>query len=200
MPTLSAVIEVQFGNSPGWLPAPPKKCPSFVHLNAAVSDEDIVLVFHTASLFNSAGTDGPCIALDDFLPESISAIPGGLVAQDGAIEIYPSCCCGFENWREWADLLSGTGSPWLGHDPSPIVEVTSEGFRVWPDGGLDAANKNIESSIFFARDQLISAISTVEGDLREFLIKTDKWCRNNFPGNATALMAAMSNLLAIQRS
>jgi hypothetical protein len=42
-----------------------------------------------------------------------------------------------ETWREWFGLLDGTlRFPGIGHDPTPWVETTAEGFVVWSDGGL----------------------------------------------------------------
>lgn len=59
---------------------------------------------------------------------------GGLRIADrrtGAV-VVPGCCGGLEDWRDWLEILAG-GSPWLGHDPSPKVEIDGDRARVWQD-------------------------------------------------------------------
>jgi hypothetical protein len=200
MPTLAAIIEFHPGDTPSWLPAVSSNPPTFVAITANPSDEDFVQVLHTASLFNAAGSGAPWVTLDGFTPENISAIPGGLVAKHGKTEIFPSCCCGLESWREWVDMLKGNSSPWLGHDPSPFVEPVAEGFRVWPDGGLGEQVPDIGTSVLFTREQLSTELSRIETDLAAFLNGFEKWCGTKYPINAAALVAAMKGLLAMQHT
>jgi hypothetical protein len=47
------------------------------------------------------------------------------------VTVDPGCCCGLESWRDWLDLVDGT-VPWLGHDPSPRVELRDGIAHVWP--------------------------------------------------------------------
>ncbi|WP_238009729.1 hypothetical protein KZZ52_08635 [Dactylosporangium sp. AC04546] len=61
-------------------------------------------------------------------------VHGGLRLADrrtGAV-VVPGCCGGLEDWRDWLEILDG-GSPWLGHDPWPKVEIDGDRARVWQD-------------------------------------------------------------------
>ncbi|MFI0217065.1 hypothetical protein [Streptomyces lydicus] len=57
--------------------------------------------------------------------------PGGLRLREIDIDVTvrPGCCCGLEDWRDWLGLLEGD-VPWLGHDPSPAIEVAEPVVRL----------------------------------------------------------------------
>ncbi|MBA0053287.1 hypothetical protein E0L36_21140 [Streptomyces sp. AJS327] len=61
-------------------------------------------------------------------------IPGGLRLRDPATgrTITPGCCSGLEDWPEWTELFDGE-VPWLGHDPTPQVELRGTTAYFWPD-------------------------------------------------------------------
>ncbi|MDD2338464.1 MAG: hypothetical protein PHD01_18065 [Geobacteraceae bacterium] len=62
------------------------------------------------------------------------ALNGGLRITKEGKTIDPSCCADFQDWREWELLQAGDiDSLWLGHDPSPWVEVMGDEVIIWSD-------------------------------------------------------------------
>ncbi|MFH8869912.1 hypothetical protein [Streptomyces griseus] len=55
-------------------------------------------------------------------------VSGGLRVVDGAtgVTLLPGCCHGLEDWRGMYAVLDGAVSPFLGHDPDPVVERSGE--------------------------------------------------------------------------
>jgi hypothetical protein len=39
-----------------------------------------------------------------------------------AVFVEPSCCNGQETWRDWREVLDGTGCSYFGHDPCSAAE------------------------------------------------------------------------------
>lgn len=79
---------------------------------------------------------------EEFGPEMLRALmdqemitmAGGLRVTDTetGLSIEPGCCFGLECWRDWGRLLDGE-VPWLGHSPTPGVDVTGGVVRLWQD-------------------------------------------------------------------
>ncbi|WP_434445202.1 hypothetical protein [Lentzea sp. E54] len=65
----------------------------------------------------------PCLGL---LERELIIMSGGLAVRDTetGVRIGPGCCFGLEDWRDWGGLLDGE-VPWLGHSPTPGVEVAA---------------------------------------------------------------------------
>ena len=106
--------------------------------------------------------------------------------------IMPSCCCRLEHWPEWRQLLDTGGQPWLGHDPSPWVEVQDDNFLVWPNGGM---GEEIEASVKaarFTRTQLKIALASVQQDIRDFLLPLRRWALHYCPEDAETLVACFA--------
>lgn len=74
--------------------------------------------------------------MDALLAQELLIFAGGLRVCDTStgMAIVPGCCAGLEDWRDLTQAITG-GSPWLGHDPGPEVEVVGDDLRVWQDGG-----------------------------------------------------------------
>lgn len=73
-------------------------------------------------------------ALRALLAQEMVVMAGGLLVRDTGtgVRIVPGCCAGLESWRDWALFLDGE-VPWLGHSPSPGVELTAGAVRLWQD-------------------------------------------------------------------
>src|SRR5262249_51969617 len=95
-----------------------------------------------------------------------AVLPGGFAVVDQARVIAPSCCCGLEAWNEWLDVLQTGCSPWMGHDPAPLVEVLDDRVNVWSDGGL--GNRPDEDPIVFTRHEFAEAVRERATDLAKF--------------------------------
>lgn len=121
-----------------------------------------------------------------------TSIFGGLAAIDGNIVIMPSCCCRFEYWPEWRQLLDTGERPWLGHDPSPWVEIQDDNFLVWPNGGMGEEIEASAKAVRFTRTQLKIALASVQQDIRDFLLPLRSWALNYCPEDAETLVTSFS--------
>lgn len=112
---------------------------------------------------------------------------GGLRLTDtvtGAV-VVPGCCAGLEDWREWADVLKGT-SPWLGHDPTPEVEIGVDELRVWQDCGT---YRRAAESVVVPRSLFPGLLNGVHRDLVDFLSRVQTWTeRIGLGDSGTALV------------
>ena len=64
------------------------------------------------------------------MPDLLAA--GGFRVTDnatGTVFVEPGCCSGLETWRDWLEVLDGTGCSYFGHNPSSMAE------RVGDSGG-----------------------------------------------------------------
>jgi len=123
--------------------------------------------------------------------------PGGLAAAGRLTVVYPSCCCGLEAWRDWYQLLSDGQSPWLGHDPSPWVEVRGEEFLVWPDGDVGEANEGDAQPIRFSKPELVASLASAERDLGAFADRLRDWASTRAPEHAQALCDRFRALVSL---
>jgi hypothetical protein len=118
---MKAVLEVTGGDN--------------VALSARMSREEFDAVL--AAIADYGADDdavfGPEL-LHALLEKEMIIAAGGVRVSDTATgaRIEPGCCFGLENWRDWAGLLDGE-EPWLGHSPTPGVELTEGVVRLWQD-------------------------------------------------------------------
>jgi hypothetical protein len=185
---LHAVIEAP-NEAPSFVSGlPPLPWPSHVRLSGQVGLDEVALVIAQLATYGRA--PDPAFADLAGLADNFPVVlPGGLAAISGGIAIYPSCCCGLEGWREWDALLDEGSQPWLGHDPSPWVEVVEEGFVVWPDQGSSASP---DKCIRFSEAGLRFAVVEASRDLREFLQPLRTWVAERAPALADRIVAEFS--------
>ncbi|MEU4597672.1 hypothetical protein [Nocardia sp. NPDC023988] len=191
MITMQAVVEV-----PNFDLEPPQPWPvlsaepySFVPIHRGCSDAEV-------GLFVSALTCGLEITgsrnevVTALLAEDTLLQLGGLRLTDtvGGAVVVPGCCAGLEDWRQWIDVLAGT-PPWLGHGPTPEVEIGVDELRVWQDSG---ANRQAAQSIVVARNALPELLNGVHRDLVDFLSCVRRWSdRNGLGRRGTELIEAI---------
>ncbi|GAB2923121.1 hypothetical protein [Streptomyces mayteni] len=122
---------------------------------------------------------------------------GGLRVRDTAVDVTvsPGCCCGLGDWRDWLDVVRGD-TPWLGHDPTPRVELAAPVVRLWPDGG-DSAEPPLGRPIEIPTGDVPGTLRTVQEELRGFLSLTRQWATRHAPALATELVAKLDADLAI---
>jgi hypothetical protein len=123
-------------------------------------------------------------------------VPGGIAACDELQEVVPSCCCGLESWRDWVQVVTGGTGPWLGHDPSPWVEVREDAVLVWPDGGLGEANEDLHP-VRFSKPEFEAALVDVDDDLRGFLRRLHVWATTVSPEYAARLAERFAVLVGM---
>jgi hypothetical protein len=129
--------------------------------------------------------------VDALLAEELLIVPGGLQLSDTSAEttVVPGCCSGLENRREWIQVFTG-GSPWLGHDPGPAVEVIGDDLRVWQDGGPDRhRGRWAERRVDLPCRALPQLLVGVQQDLVGFLDALARWAEQAGMGPRGAALA-----------
>ena len=196
-PVFHAVVAVS-APSQSWVTTPPLPWPPFVRLSSESSDTDVALVVHVLATYNASKEAGASVLSPEALVrQECLVLPGGLAVLDGDMAIYPSCCAGLEEWPEWASLLSGSGSPFLGHDPAPLILPSPDGFLVWSDGGMDPEIPASAFHIAISRQQLSASIAQVRTDLLGFLLRLRAWSAHAVPSHAAPLVSAFANAFHI---
>jgi hypothetical protein len=149
-----------------------------IRLSGEMTYPEIGLVFAQLVQYNQIDFLGDRqTILNQLIAAENLILPGGIQAVLGDQIIAPSCCCGLETWREWQVFLAEGETPWLGHDPSPWLEVVAgDRIRIWSDGGLGESVKNafhieVERSVFR------SALQGVESELQAFLVCVASWAQ-----------------------
>lgn len=175
-----------------WAPMPEEWAhvdPPFVwaRLSAQMPDSHVAQIVATLAEYNNLPSlNSPKKVMKAIEQAEGLILSGGLMVQSGDRTIAPSCCCGLENWREWFDVRPGGSSPWLGHDPSPFVEMCEDCAVIWSDGG-DLGEKESVPGAFGVRatyPELAAALERASADLRGFVGRLSEWFDQNMPRNA----------------
>jgi hypothetical protein len=174
---------------------------SWLVLHAGCTAEQVGLFVATlAARIDVASPGGRDEVVDALLAEELLIVPGGLQLNDtstGTV-VVPGCCCGLEDWREWTWVLTG-GSPWLGHDPGPEVEVIGGDLRVWQDGGPNRERgRRAEQRVDLPCRELPQLLLGVQRDLVGFLDALAGWGEQTGIGpRGTALVEMIDQNFAI---
>ena len=123
---------------------------------------------------SSYGRDSTATSAEILAKEFPGVLPGGFAVVDRGRVIAPGCCCGLETWRDWLGVVRTRRSPWMGHDPAPLVEVLEDSVHVWTDGGLTGKPKG-ESPIVFSRHEFEKSVQLAANDLSEFEDQLRTW-------------------------
>ncbi|MFJ7628478.1 hypothetical protein ACIQZN_18495 [Streptomyces sp. NPDC097595] len=126
------------------------------------------------------------------LPELFAA--GGFRVSDtttGTVFVDPGCCNGLETWRDWLDVLDGTGRAAFGHDPSSAAERVGAVVRLTFDADAPDGSPVIELPV----DQVRGLVAGAQRDVRDFLGLAGTWAGQHLPEHATAVTAALARAL-----
>lgn len=183
-PCIQAVVETPwYEGEPLWPWSVADYKPfSHIQLYDEMTDLEVGLIFAQLVQYNDLENgDNANDVLYRAIESETLILPGGLQVKSTANElIYPGCCCGLEEWREWLDFLTTERSPWLGHDPSPWFEMVDGFVRIWSDGGMDSAASGFH--IDFEQSTFETELSRVQQDLSTFLVKIEAWANGiEFP-------------------
>ncbi|MER5971356.1 hypothetical protein ABT112_16730 [Streptomyces sp. NPDC002055] len=181
-----------------WPVAEPRPAP-WLPLSGALSPSEVGTALAVLTTYNRGGrrSDGtPRNVLEQVrrLTDAECVIaPGGLrVRHTGTgITAQPGCCFGLENWRDWLELVD-RGEPWLGHDPTPVVEHSGETARLWSDG-----DRRDTPPIDIPRALLPGLLGSVHDGLVGFLASVGQWADRRVPSLADDLVAKLDEGLAI---
>jgi hypothetical protein len=199
--TMQAVVEVPTRAGPPPWPVAPLPAGSWLELNAGCTDGQVGLfVSALAGGIDVAPPGGRHEVADALLAEELLIAAGGLRVGDTrtAMVVVPGCCAGLEDWRDWAQVLTG-GAPWWGHDPGPEVEVVGEDLRIWQDGGANRhrghwAGRHVDIPGY----ALPRLLRDVRRDLVGFLDALAGWAaRTGLGQRGGALVAAVDSNFAV---
>jgi hypothetical protein len=200
---MQAVIEIPAfdAESPRPWPVASVAPASWLALDTNCTDEQVGLfvatLAHRLDVRAPAGRDE---IVDALLTEELLIVAGGLQLLDTVTgtAVVPGCCAGLEDWRDWAQVLIG-GSPWLGHDPGPEIEISNEDVRIWQDGGPNRHRGHWAGiHVVVPRLVLPDLLRNVQQDLVGFLAALEAWTtRIGLSERGTALVATVDRNFAI---
>ncbi|MDT0464450.1 hypothetical protein [Streptomyces gibsoniae] len=119
---------------------------------------------------------------------------GGFRVTDNATDtvfVEPGCCNGLETWRDWLEVLDGTGCSYFGHDPSSVAERVGDIVRLTLDAHGADGSPVIELSV----DQVRRLVAGAQQDLQDFLSLAGSWAELHLPAHAAAVTAALARAL-----
>ncbi|WP_405477434.1 hypothetical protein [Streptomyces canus] len=126
------------------------------------------------------------------MPDLLAA--GGFRVTDNATDtvfVEPGCCSGLETWRDWLEVLDGSGCSYFGHDPSSMAERVGDTVRLT----LDAHAKDDSPVIELPVDQVRALVTGAQQDLRDFLGLAGTWAEQHLPTYAAAVTVALARAL-----
>ncbi|MFD9789116.1 hypothetical protein ACFWYX_34965 [[Kitasatospora] papulosa] len=126
------------------------------------------------------------------MPDVFAA--GGFRVTDNATDtvfVEPGCCNGLETWRDWLEVLNGTGFSYFGHDPSSMAERLGDIVRLTLDAHETYSSPVIELSV----DQIRTLVTGAQQDLQDFLSLAETWAEQHLPTHTAAVTAAVARAL-----
>lgn len=119
---------------------------------------------------------------------------GGFRVTDNATDtvfVEPGCCNGLESWRDWLDVLDGSGCAYFGHDPSSVAERVNNVVRFTLDAhGVDGSPVT-ELPVELVR----RLVANAQQDLEDFLSLAGAWAEQHLPAHAAALTTALARAM-----
>ncbi|HEY9368306.1 hypothetical protein [Streptomyces sp.] len=104
----------------------------------------------------------------------------------------PGCCNGLEEWRDWFEVLDGSGSAGFGHDPDPLAERLGDTVRLTAD-----AEQPDSPVIELPAADLRRLLAGAERDLVAFLGAATEWTSRYLPDHALPVTGALATALAL---
>ncbi|WP_245970943.1 hypothetical protein [Streptomyces rishiriensis] len=96
-----------------------------------------------------------------------------------------------ETWRDWLEVLNGTGCAYFGHDPFSTAERLGDIVRLTLDAHETDSSPVIELSV----DQIGTLVTGAQQDLQDFLSLAETWAEQDLPAHAAAVTAALARAL-----
>jgi hypothetical protein len=117
---------------------------------------------------------------------------GGLCVTDTvtSITLLPGCCNGLEDWRDWYQVLDGSGQASFGHNPAPLAERHGDIVRLTIDTEQDDS-----PTIDLPVTELWHLLAGAEHDLANFLSLAADWLSQYLPAHASSVTAALARAL-----
>ncbi|MEV7326132.1 hypothetical protein [Streptomyces sp. NPDC093970] len=131
------------------------------------------------------------------MPDLFAA--GGFRVTENATDtvfVEPGCCNGLETWRDWLEVLDGTGCSYFGHSPSSVAERVGDIVRLTYDACRADGSPVIELSV----DQARRLVAGARQDLQDFLGLAKAWAEQHLPAHAAAVTAALARALDLEHA
>ncbi|ALO13612.1 hypothetical protein AQF52_8031 [Streptomyces venezuelae] len=122
---------------------------------------------------------------------------GGFRVTENATDtvfVEPGYCNGLETWRDWLEVLDGTGCSYFGHDPSSVAERVGDIVRLTFDAYGTDGSPVTELSV----DQARRLVAGAQQDLQGFLSLAGTWAEQHLPTHAAAVTAALARALDLE--
>lgn len=111
------------------------------------------------------------------------------------ITFLPGCCNGLEDWRDWREVVDGSGRASFGHDPDPLAERLADTVRLTVD-----AEQSDSPVIELSVTELRHLLDGAEHDLTNFLSVAADRVSQYLPDHFTPVTAALARVLALPAS
>lgn len=200
---MQPVLEIYAADDFGLWPVGEHESYGYLVLNGELTPAQVgtaVMRIADCNDFEPEEEHGPCPTdpLGTFLhglltmPDLV-AIGGFRVTDNatGTVFVAPGCCNGLETWRDWLEVLNGTGCAYFGHDPSSTAERLGDIVRLT----LDACGTNGSPVIELSADRISTLVAGAQQDLRDFLRLAKTWAEQHLPTHAAAVTAALARAL-----
>ncbi|ASR46590.1 hypothetical protein B4V02_07825 [Paenibacillus kribbensis] len=154
-----------------------------IFLSAESSEQDVELFLILLFGYNHINIEQSfCLSFNELLKQEEVVISGGIAFfEDESKYILPSCCCGLEDFSNVIDSILNKQSPWMGHDPTPVITYIGDQVCVWQDD-QETIDSNVNFHIQYSHKELIDSLNKtrkeiqgfIEGPLYEWINKRDK--------------------------
>ncbi|OAL11549.1 hypothetical protein A4V12_30215 [Streptomyces noursei] len=203
MIVMQPVLEISATDAFALGPVGEQKAYGYLVLNGELTPAEVGTAVRQIADCNDFEPDeehGPCptdplgIFLHGLLtmPDLVAA--GGFRVTDNATDtvlVQPGCCSGLEGWRDWLEVLDGTGYAYFGDDPFSVAERVNDMVRLTLDAHGTDGSPVIELSV----DQVRKLVAGAQQDLQDFLNLAGTWAEQHLPAHAAAATAALSRAL-----
>ncbi|MFC7221459.1 hypothetical protein ACFQLX_25310 [Streptomyces polyrhachis] len=200
---MQPVLEISVADDFALWPVGEHESYGYLVLNGELAPAEVgtaVMQIADCNDFESEEEHGPCPTdpLGTFLhglltmPDLFAA--GGFRVSDNTthkVYVEPGCCNGLETWRDWLEVLDGTGYSYFGHDPSSMAERVGDIVRLT----FDAYETDDSPVTELPVDQARRLIAGAQQDLQDFLRLAGIWAEQHLPAHDAAVTAALARAL-----
>ncbi|MEU1077290.1 MULTISPECIES: hypothetical protein [unclassified Streptomyces] len=197
---MQPVLEISAADGFALCPVVEHKSCGYLVLNGELTPAEIgtaVMRIADCNDFEPEEEHGPCptdplgIFLHGLLTLPDLFASGGFRVTDNATDtvfVEPGCCNGLEGWRDWLEVLDGTGCAYFGHDPSSVAERVNGIVRL----ALDAHGTDGSPVTELSVDHIRRLLTGAQQDLQDFLSLAGTWAEQHLPAHAGAVTAALA--------
>ncbi|MFI1186499.1 hypothetical protein [Streptomyces californicus] len=205
---MQAVLETYAADDFALWPVAEHESSGYLVLNGKLTPAEVgtaLMRIAACNDFEPEAEHGPCptgplgVFLHGLLTMPDLFAAGGFRVTDtttGAVFVEPGCCNGLETWREWLDVLDGTGVAHFGHDPASTAELDGDIVRLTYDAYATDGSPVAE----LPADQVRGLVSAAEQDVRDFLGLAGAWAGQHLPAHAAPVTAALARALDLAAS